>query len=346
MRRNCFCYFHSRAHSITRTSSRDDLLLPIAEGHAAVQLAVHQITQALLARQIDAKEAGIMLYGIQIASQHIKDESEDTTDSELFFANPSEGEGLAIPLCIREVGDKADHDNCSNCGQRFSCNDCEPTKEEKEWFESQADLGDDEEDDQQEEAGNDLELPAEAAQESVEITGNGLTESLASAHEVSEQSHPENEPLVSDHGISPSEKERLVTGNGPSCTEDETLVSDHGIGPSEKERIVSGNGPSCTEDETLVSDHGIGHSEKESLVSGHGFSRAEKPSRTGRASAPEGCIAKNIAAVGAQRMSPDPPRKRSPHAPGKRKGAETPPAIKLSEAIALFKALIKLNSTS
>jgi hypothetical protein len=318
MRRNCFCYFHSRAHSITRTSSRDDLLLPIAEGHAAVQLAVHQITQALLARQIDAKEAGIMLYGIQIASQHIKDESEDTTDSELFFANPSEGEGLAIPLCIREVGDKADHDNCSNCGQRFSCNDCEPTKEEKEWFESQADLGDDEEDDQQEEAGNDLELPAEAAQESVEITGNGLTESLASAHEVSEQSHPENEPLVSDHGISPSEKERLVTGNGPSCTEDETLVS----------------------------DHGIGHSEKESLVSGHGFSRAEKPSRTGRASAPEGCIAKNIAAVGAQRMSPDPPRKRSPHAPGKRKGAETPPAIKLSEAIALFKALIKLNSTS
>jgi hypothetical protein len=318
MRRNCFCYFHSRAHSITRTSSRDDLLLPIAEGHAAVQLAVHQITQALLARQIDAKEAGIMLYGIQIASQHIKDESEDTTDSELFFANPSEGEGLAIPLCIREVGDKADHDNCSNCGQRFSCNDCEPTKEEKEWFESQADLGDDEEDDQQEEAGNDLELPAEAAQESVEITGNGLTESLASAHEVSEQSHPENEPLVSDHGISPSEKERLVTGNGPSCTEDETLVSDHGIGPSEKER----------------------------LVSGHGFSRAEKPSRTGRASAPEGCIAKNIAAVGAQRMSPDPPRKRSPHAPGKRKGAETPPAIKLSEAIALFKALIKLNSTS
>ncbi|MGO9771381.1 MAG: hypothetical protein ACLPSW_17865 [Roseiarcus sp.] len=236
MRRNVFCYFHSKAHGITRTSSRDNLLLPIAEGHAAVQLAVHQIIQALLARQIDAKEAGIMLYGIQIASQHIKVESEDPTESVRFFANSGAAEELAIPLCIREDGDKVDNEDCSNCGQRFNCNDYEPTQEDKEKYEDLADLSDDE-------------TPTDDAEERIEE-------------------------------------------NAASGSEEDTEESSKPAPDSES-------------------------------------------------------IVENVAAVSAQqRVSHDPPRKRSPHTPRKRKGAETSPTIKPADAIALFKAFIKLNSAS
>jgi len=289
MRRNAFCYFHSKAHGITRTGSRDDLLLPIAEGHAAVQLAVHQIIQALLARQIDAKEAGIMLYGIQIASQHIKVESEDTTDSVRFFANPSEGEGLALPLCIREAGDKVGHENCSDCGQRFNCNDYEPTQEDKERFGRLADLSDDET--PTDDAGEEIEDAGEDREEDTERTGEEIPAEIAA------QSAEE-------------------TASSPI------------------------KGP----------------------ASGHEFTRAEKAPNMGRALAPEEClpqcestdeapvsesILENVAAAGAQQQaSHDPPCKRSPHAPRKRKGVETSPTIKPADAIALFKAFIKLNSAS
>jgi len=198
MNRNAFCYFHSKAHGITRTNSRDKLLLPIAEGHAAVQLAVHQIIQALLARQIDAKEAGIMLYGIQIAARHINVESVDSTNSVRFFAKSDAAQELAIPLCIREAGDQVDNEDCSKCGQRFNCSDYEPAQNEKEAFEQLVDLSDDEtptedaveeiDEDADEDSAEDTEktgkeIPAETAAQSAEKTASGPIESPVSGHE-------------------------------------------------------------------------------------------------------------------------------------------------------------------
>ncbi|MGP8252817.1 MAG: hypothetical protein ACLQHF_12335 [Terracidiphilus sp.] len=132
MRGHAFCYFHAKAHGITRNSARANLLLPMAEEHAAVQMAVHQIIQALLAKQIDAKEAGVMLYGIQIASQTLKVEFSDPPDSVPTAVRSSEGEELAPPLCVEEDDDDEDSPDCSRCAHRHNCRDYTPSEDDEE----------------------------------------------------------------------------------------------------------------------------------------------------------------------------------------------------------------------
>jgi hypothetical protein len=48
------------------------LTLPPPEGPAAILLSIAKINDALLNGRIDSKCAGILLYSLQIASQHIE----------------------------------------------------------------------------------------------------------------------------------------------------------------------------------------------------------------------------------------------------------------------------------
>jgi hypothetical protein len=62
-----FCYYHlsQRRHSIT-------LQLPQLEDRPAIQIAVSRVLAALAAGLIDRRDAGMYLYGIQIASSNLR----------------------------------------------------------------------------------------------------------------------------------------------------------------------------------------------------------------------------------------------------------------------------------
>ena len=74
-----FCYFHQRWHeqklvinSARARKARATFSLPVLEDANAIQLSVMQIMQMLISGQIDKKTAGLLFYGLQIASSNLK----------------------------------------------------------------------------------------------------------------------------------------------------------------------------------------------------------------------------------------------------------------------------------
>src|SRR6266550_7480381 len=74
-----FCYFHQRWHeqklvinSARARRARATFSLPVLEDANAIQLSVMQIMQMLIEGQIDQKTAGLLFYGLQIASSNLK----------------------------------------------------------------------------------------------------------------------------------------------------------------------------------------------------------------------------------------------------------------------------------
>jgi len=69
-----FCYFHTRVHQAAKAKpdpKNAPLKLPVLEDRSAIQLALAQILDALASARIDSKQAGLLLYGLQIASTNI-----------------------------------------------------------------------------------------------------------------------------------------------------------------------------------------------------------------------------------------------------------------------------------
>ena len=74
-----FCYFHQQWHerklvinSARARKVRGTFSLPVLEDANAIQLSVMQIMQLLLEGQIPQKTAGLLFYGLQIASSNLK----------------------------------------------------------------------------------------------------------------------------------------------------------------------------------------------------------------------------------------------------------------------------------
>ncbi len=72
-----YCYFHTRLHRLAlqkNSSAKAPLDLPALEDRSAIQLALGQILNALVSERIDPKRAGLLLYGLQIASQIVPED--------------------------------------------------------------------------------------------------------------------------------------------------------------------------------------------------------------------------------------------------------------------------------
>src|SRR5205823_12383658 len=74
-----FCFFHQQWHerkllinSARARRARASISLPVLEDANAIQLSVMQIMQLLLSGQIEQKTAGLLFYGLQIASSHLQ----------------------------------------------------------------------------------------------------------------------------------------------------------------------------------------------------------------------------------------------------------------------------------
>jgi hypothetical protein len=62
----------SATNGLQGPASNAPLTLPSIEDSASVQLALTDVIQALAANQLDPKRAGVLLYGLQVASTHVQ----------------------------------------------------------------------------------------------------------------------------------------------------------------------------------------------------------------------------------------------------------------------------------
>jgi hypothetical protein len=76
LRREEFCYYHHTtrrpvANPRQRRSRRTTFALPLPEDRSAIQASIGQVLQRIAANEIDPRRAGLLLYGLQIASLNL-----------------------------------------------------------------------------------------------------------------------------------------------------------------------------------------------------------------------------------------------------------------------------------
>ncbi len=86
MREQRFCHFHFNVLEKIGRSPEQPCAFPVLENAASIQLAVMNVISRLLNKHIDTKTAGIILYGLQLASANMGRERE------LFPPEPEEEE--------------------------------------------------------------------------------------------------------------------------------------------------------------------------------------------------------------------------------------------------------------
>jgi hypothetical protein len=83
LRDNDFCYWHHKARTNlrARTTAPDTtsvgIVLPLLEDSNGIQMALQQITQAILDGRLDNRRAGLLLYSLQLAMMNVKNVQTD-----------------------------------------------------------------------------------------------------------------------------------------------------------------------------------------------------------------------------------------------------------------------------
>jgi hypothetical protein len=110
-----FCYFHSKIHTVGAEPNLKygPMLLPAPEGSAAIMLSIAKINDALLSGRIDTKRAGLLLYSMQIASQHLESHDPSDVDQtiETMTIAPNGDELAPEEIVEEEDDDEEDDDN-------------------------------------------------------------------------------------------------------------------------------------------------------------------------------------------------------------------------------------------
>ena len=145
MRAATVCYFHgSLGHTQHLTinqagyypsPSPETLTLPVLEDYESVQMAIMQVLQKLTTGHLDSKTAGLLLYGLQIASSNLRYARFDPR-AETVVIDPTATH--LTPLDGDQWSDQEDEEN----------------------YDEEEDDGEDDEEDLNEELGNEAELEA------------------------------------------------------------------------------------------------------------------------------------------------------------------------------------------
>jgi hypothetical protein len=120
MRGHSFCDNHVKSHTTTRRGHSDPFEIPLIECPEAVQLAVHNINQALISGTIDVKKAKALFYGVSLASATLKHKPPPPDSLVYSITKSVHGDYMAPPLCTDPEGER--HTTCTDCS---FCNECE-----------------------------------------------------------------------------------------------------------------------------------------------------------------------------------------------------------------------------
>src|SRR3989442_13852812 len=131
LRNGEYCYFHRRWRMTTVDLSHSahhvttEFVLPVLEDADSIQITLGQIMRMIVCRQVDTKSAGLLLYGLQIASANLR-----RTGFEPYHRNVLV-DCFRVPESI--IGDEAwspaDFANVGNVGRAPSPAKPSPTKE-------------------------------------------------------------------------------------------------------------------------------------------------------------------------------------------------------------------------
>ena len=131
LRGTYFCYFHTRLHRQAAKQSRgqvEPLKISLIEDRCAMQVAVAQIMNALTSKTINSREAGILLYALQIASQNVPHNPNILQVNAVKSVTLSpEGEELAPERVVCSPGN-----DCPNCDVRDRCEKYQPEPDEED----------------------------------------------------------------------------------------------------------------------------------------------------------------------------------------------------------------------
>ncbi|HSZ17345.1 MAG TPA: hypothetical protein VK764_09610 [Terracidiphilus sp.] len=98
LRGKFFCYFHDKLRLYEQDGQRverEPLFLPSLEDTRGIQMAIGQILAALGSGRIDTRQAGLYLYGLQLATQ-LAARQPDPLPQEMVRATTCDGGGNAI----------------------------------------------------------------------------------------------------------------------------------------------------------------------------------------------------------------------------------------------------------
>ena len=105
-----FCYYHhtTRGFADERRSRRDwaEFELPQLEDRSSVLAAVNEVLQRIACDKLPSKQAGLLLYGLQIASQNLPDTGEAVSEEdrpEEVIGNPRYGDLAPVAEFVEDV---------------------------------------------------------------------------------------------------------------------------------------------------------------------------------------------------------------------------------------------------
>jgi len=124
-----FCYHHFNRHAPKPLSSPDEAFrLPFLEDRSAIQVALSKILDDLGNSKLDPKRAGLLLYGLQIASQNVE-RKHDILPYKAVESVTHSRKGVELGPKLRICNSD---DDCSLCDQRETCPDSGPAEDPAE----------------------------------------------------------------------------------------------------------------------------------------------------------------------------------------------------------------------
>ena len=132
-----YCYFHNRLKTIAKPNrakshsapaEEEPRKFPVPEDRSAILVALSQILNDLSSNALDTRRAGLLIYGLQVASQNVERRQDVLPFNgvrDVFRSR--DGQELAHELRICEDADK-----CSTCKEKDTCNAFEPEEDEDE----------------------------------------------------------------------------------------------------------------------------------------------------------------------------------------------------------------------
>ncbi len=122
-----YCYYHNNLRRCSRPLVGDNFTLPSIEDNRGIQIALTQVLTALNSPYMDTRRAGLMLYGLQIATQLANRTSDLEPDEAVRTCDDSTGAALAPEKTVCEPPR-----DCRNCPRQHTCENYEePAEDDK-----------------------------------------------------------------------------------------------------------------------------------------------------------------------------------------------------------------------
>ncbi len=152
-----YCYYHNNLRRYSRPPAGNNLTLPSIEDNRGIQIALTQVLTALNSPYMDTRRAGLMLYGLQIATQLANRTSDLEPKEAVRACDESTGAALAPEKAVCEPPR-----DCRNCPRHDTCENFEEPEEEEQVEEGSEDFEEEEQADEAEHEDECDEQPSES----------------------------------------------------------------------------------------------------------------------------------------------------------------------------------------